>query len=96
MATSKQCPYCLEQIHAQATRCRYCRSWLFGNPLQNEWYRSPDGRLGGVCQGLGEQFNMSPTPLRLVFVLTAVFGAGIGLVAYVVLWAIMPLRAEKV
>jgi phage shock protein PspC (stress-responsive transcriptional regulator) len=43
---------------------------------------------------LAEQFQMSPTLLRLLFVLTTVFGAGIGLVAYVALWVIMPMKGS--
>jgi phage shock protein PspC (stress-responsive transcriptional regulator) len=91
----KQCPYCLEEIKADAVRCRHCKSWLHGNPLQHEWHRSENGRIAGVCQGLAEQFKVSPTLLRLLFVLSTLFGAGIGLVAYVALWVIMPVQVSK-
>jgi phage shock protein C len=86
----KSCPYCLEQIRADAMRCRHCRTWLKGNPLQNEWYRSSEGMIAGVCQGLADQFRVSPTLLRLFFVLTTLFGLGTGLVLYIALWFIMP------
>ena len=53
-------------------------------------YRSRGERmLGGVCGGLAEYFNMDPTIVRLIMVLAA-FAGGPGLVAYVILWVIIP------
>lgn len=58
----KNCPYCAEEILADAVRCKHCRSWLSGNPLQNEWYRSRHGMISGVCTGLSEQFHILGDP----------------------------------
>ncbi|MBX7247144.1 MAG: PspC domain-containing protein [Candidatus Sumerlaeaceae bacterium] len=90
----KNCPYCAEEILADAVRCKHCRSWLSGNPLQNEWYRSRHGMIAGVCLGLSEQFHISVTLLRLGFVLSLFLG-GAGFVAYVVLAVVMPKRPAK-
>lgn len=58
-------------------------------------YRSSrDKMLGGVCSGLGEYFNVDPTLIRLGVILT-VFGAGAGLLAYLVAWVIIPLNPEE-
>lgn len=92
---ARTCPLCLERIHPEAQRCPHCRSWLMGNPLQSEWYRGgPESRIAGVCAGLARQFSISATIIRLLFVLATVFGGGIGLVLYILLWFIMPKLSE--
>lgn len=58
-------------------------------------YRSGrDKMLGGVCSGLGEYFNIDPTLIRLVMII-AVFGAGAGLLAYLIAWVIIPLNPDE-
>ncbi len=53
-------------------------------------YRSRSNRvIAGVCGGLAQYFGISPTLVRLLFVIGAV-AAGPGLVAYVVLWVAIP------
>jgi phage shock protein PspC (stress-responsive transcriptional regulator) len=49
--------------------------------------------LGGVAAGMGEYFGVDPVLVRLVFVLLA-FMSGIGVLAYVVCWVIMPRKDE--
>ena len=47
--------------------------------------------IAGVCGGLAEYFGIDPTIVRLAFVLFEVLTAGMGgIIAYVILWAIMP------
>ncbi|HEU5292681.1 MAG TPA: PspC domain-containing protein [Cyclobacteriaceae bacterium] len=45
--------------------------------------------LGGVSGGLAAYFGIDIIIVRLLFVITAVFG-GFGLVAYIVLWLVLP------
>ena len=53
-------------------------------------YRSRDDRMiGGVCGGLAEYLNVDPTLIRLLLVLLA-FAGGPGIVAYLILWIIVP------
>jgi phage shock protein C len=53
-------------------------------------YRSRDDRmLAGVCGGLGDYFGVDPTLVRLLFVLLALF-TGVGVLAYIVLWIVVP------
>ena|SRR2546425_1552006 len=47
-----------------------------------------DKRIAGVCGGLGEYFGIDPILIRVVFVLLGLMGPG--LIAYVVLWIVMP------
>jgi phage shock protein C len=53
-------------------------------------YRSRKNRqLAGVCGGLVEYFNTDVTLIRVLFVVFAVLG-GPGLLAYILLWIIVP------
>jgi len=55
-----------------------------------KFMRDPDDRvLGGVCAGLGHYFNISPVNVRII-TLILFFGLGLGLLAYLLLWIIIP------
>jgi phage shock protein PspC (stress-responsive transcriptional regulator) len=45
--------------------------------------------LGGVCSGLARYFGMSPSLLRLLFVISCVL-PGPQFIAYLVLWLVLP------
>jgi len=53
-----------------------------------------DRRLGGVCGGLAEYFNLDPTVVRVAWAVLTVVPGGIvlGVFAYLVAWFIMPLE----
>lgn len=56
-------------------------------------HRSGEERkIAGVCAGLGEYFDLDPVFFRLFFLFSILFG-GLGAVAYVMLWILVPLRA---
>jgi phage shock protein C len=58
--------------------------------MDKKLYRSrKNSMIGGVCGGLGEYLNVDPTIMRLVAVLL-VFANGIGLLAYIIAWIIIP------
>ncbi len=60
--------------------------------MAKRMYRSRvDSKIGGVCGGLAEYFDIDPTLLRVIAVLL-VFLHGTGLIAYIVAWIIMPRR----
>lgn len=53
--------------------------------------RPRTGRMiAGVCQGLANSYRWDVTWVRVIAVLLAIFGGGIGLIAYLVFWVVMP------
>lgn len=55
--------------------------------------RSHNRMLGGVCAGIAEYFNLDPTAVRVGYVLLSVLFAGFpGVLAYVILWLVIPER----
>jgi phage shock protein PspC (stress-responsive transcriptional regulator) len=51
--------------------------------------KTDDKIIAGVAAGLADYLNMDVTLVRLLFALTTIFG-GFGLVAYIVMWIIVP------
>lgn len=53
-------------------------------------YRSrTDRKIGGVCGGLAQYFNIDATLVRLLFVLGIIFVGG-GLLAYLIMLIVVP------
>ena len=48
-----------------------------------------EGKLGGVCSGIGDYLDIDPVIIRLIFVFS-VFVWGAGILIYIILWAIIP------
>lgn len=62
------------------------------NTATNRLYRSQTDRMvAGVCSGLARYFNIDPTVVRLVFLVTALAG-GPGVLLYLLLWIITPIE----
>ena len=51
------------------------------------------GRIGGVCAGLGEYFEVDITLIRALF-LVALLGFGSGFLMYIILWIVLPERSQ--
>jgi len=66
--------------------------------MQKRLYRSrTDKKLGGVCSGIGEYFDLDPTLIRVLWVIITVFtGFAPGIIAYILLWIIVPEEPEKI
>ena len=61
-------------------------------------YRVPDeGRLAGVCAGLGRYFKIDPVAMRLLWV-AATFATAVvpAVLLYLVAWAIMPEEPRQI
>lgn len=58
--------------------------------MEKRLYRSyTDKMLGGVCGGLGEYFDIDPVIIRVLFIVAVLFGGG-GILAYIILWIVIP------
>ena len=48
-----------------------------------------DGKIAGVCSGIGDYFEIDPVIIRLIF-LSALFLGGVGIPVYLIAWFIVP------
>ncbi len=55
-----------------------------------------DKKIGGVCGGLGEYFDMDPTVVRVIFILIALLSLGLGIIAYILIWMIIPRKPKAI
>lgn len=55
----------------------------------NKKLQRKEGKVLGVCAGLGEYLDIDPTVVRIGFVLSAIF-MGIGIIPYIILALVMP------
>ncbi|RCW49958.1 MULTISPECIES: PspC domain-containing protein [unclassified Halanaerobium] len=63
--------------------------------MKKRIYRSRDDRIiAGICGGLAEYFNIDATLIRLAFIFIFIF-QGIGLIAYLISWFIIPEKPEE-
>ena len=63
--------------------------------MEKKLYRSEDERMiWGICGGLAKYFNVDPTIVRVVAVLTIIFG-GWSILAYIILRFVVPLEPQK-
>jgi phage shock protein PspC (stress-responsive transcriptional regulator) len=59
-------------------------------PVKRLMRSSLDKKIGGVCAGVADYFDLDPTIVRVVWLLAVLFG-GTGLLVYLVLWIVLPL-----
>ena len=58
--------------------------------MKKKLYRSTkDKMLGGVAGGIAEYFDIDSTLIRVLFILVVFFG-GSGIIAYIILWIVVP------
>lgn len=61
-----------------------------GNRRRGRMYRDNNEKfIGGVCSGIANYINVDPAVVRLVFAILG-FATGIGVLAYIILWIVLP------
>jgi len=94
------CPKCAKEVAEGSKFCYNCGAPLAGQspapataapaPVKRLMRSSADKKIGGVCAGLADYFDLDPTVVRIVWLL-AIFFAGTGFLIYLILWIALPL-----
>jgi phage shock protein C len=85
------CNYCGKVIQDDANVCAYCGTRVGAVLARKRLLRPRNGRkIAGVCAGFAEYFDLDLTLVRVVWLVSLFLGAGLGLVAYIVAWIVMP------
>ncbi len=62
--------------------------------MKKRLYRNKkESKIAGVCLGLSDYFELDPVIIRLIF-LIAIFVCGIGPIAYIICWIVMPIKKD--
>jgi phage shock protein C len=93
------CPSCSKNIAVGSNYCYNCgakqpeagapgTSPAAGSP-KRLMRSSTDKKIAGVCAGLADYFDMDPTIIRVLWLLLVICG-GTGILAYFILWMVLP------
>ena len=66
------------------------RSEQTGTKRSKRLTRGDDRRIAGVASGIADYFDIDPTLVRLIFVISMVLTLGTSLLAYLILWIVLP------
>ena len=58
-------------------------------PVKRLYRSRSDRKIAGVCGGMAQYFGIDPVIPRIVWV-ALILGAGIGLLAYLICWIVIP------
>ena len=66
-------------------------TYSYGPKTKNRLHRdSSDKILGGVCSGIANYLNIDPAIVRILFAIITIGGFGLGFLAYIILWIVLP------
>ncbi|HTR66390.1 MAG TPA: PspC domain-containing protein [Terriglobales bacterium] len=84
------CNYCGKVIQDDANVCAYCGIRVGGVAARKSLVRLRAGRkVAGVCAGMAEYFDLDVVLVRLVWLIVAIM-TGVGFLAYLIAWIVMP------
>lgn len=93
------CTNCQKEIAEGSKFCYNCGAQQAGYtgapggavaPAKRLMRSSRDKKIAGVAAGLADYFDIDPTIVRVVWLL-AIFVGGTGVLAYIILWIVLPL-----
>jgi phage shock protein PspC (stress-responsive transcriptional regulator) len=58
--------------------------------------RSENKLIAGVCGGIANYLDKDPTLIRVIYALLSLFTLFLGVVAYLVLWKVIPVEENRV
>jgi phage shock protein PspC (stress-responsive transcriptional regulator) len=94
------CTNCGKNIGEGPVFCQFCGTRVARIPAmapsgdKRPFARySADKKIAGVCAGVARYFDLDPTLVRVIWALCTILG-GTGLLAYIILWIVMPLDPE--
>lgn len=101
------CSNCQKEIAASSNYCYYCGAKqtpaatpgaapqpASAAPPKRLMRSVSDRKIAGVCAGLAEYFDLDVTIIRVVWLLLLLC-AGTGLLAYIIMWIVVPLAPES-
>jgi|SRR6185312_13262012 len=97
------CTQCGAQLNDTARFCTTCGKPAGAAPnpgAAQDTYAAPaprrlrriesEKKIAGVCAGFAEYFDTDLTLMRVIWVALAILPPNIGVIAYIVAWAVMP------
>jgi phage shock protein C len=71
----------------------FAERWFLEGEMKKLYRSTTDRKIAGVCGGLGEYFDIDPVIVRVIF--AVLLFAGLGVVAYLIIWIIVPKKEDK-
>jgi phage shock protein C len=89
------CENCHKEIASSSNYCYICGAKQVGQPVARRRLErsSTDKKIGGVCAGIANFFDLDVTLVRFLWLVAVIFG-GTGLIAYLIAWIVIPLAPK--
>jgi phage shock protein PspC (stress-responsive transcriptional regulator) len=82
-----------EQSYSSASTAQQFAQTEAPPKLKRGLYRdTSDKFIGGVCSGIAAYLNVDPAIVRILFAIITFGGFGLGFLAYIILWIVLPAR----
>lgn len=82
-----------EQSYTSASTAQQFAQTEAPPKLKRGLYRdTSDKFIGGVCSGIAAYLNVDPAIVRILFAIITFGGFGLGFLAYIILWIVLPAR----
>jgi phage shock protein C len=85
------CNFCGRTMPDDALYCSACGRQLGARIARRPLERAREGRkIAGVCMGFARHLDVDVTLIRLLTLVAALFTGGLGFVAYLIGWVVIP------